>query len=100
MICHIVMFKLKNNIGSDIKKNKLAELKQMLEKLPEYIQEIEFFEVGTNIAESPNAYDMVLYSKFKDEAALDAYRIHPKHKEVLAFLKKINDKITVVDYKL
>lgn len=98
MLQHIVMFKIKESYESRSKKVLISELKSELEKLPEIIPEIIGFEVGNNISQSENAYDLVLLSEFENEDKLQSYRIHPAHMNVVEYLKKICEKTTVVDY--
>ena len=44
-------------------------------------------------------YDLALYSRFATMEDLDAYRIHPYHKEVVAELKSRSESIIAVDYE-
>ena len=56
-------------------------------------------EVGININESSAAYDVVLYSTFKDIEALNYYQNHELHKSVGAnLIKPVTTSRVVVDY--
>ncbi len=98
MLKHIVMWKLKENAeGKGRIKNALL-MKEMLETLQSTIPEIGMIEVGINVNTSDAAYDVVLYSEFRDEDALAAYQVHPDHRKVAEFVGRINDHRVVVDY--
>jgi hypothetical protein len=75
----------------------IEELKNRLEKLPKYIDEIVSLEVGRNISDRSN-FDLSLLVILNNEADLNAYRTHPKHVEVLDFMKTLEIKTAVVVY--
>lgn len=97
MLRHIVMIKFKDRAKKD---EEAAELKNMLEGLKDEIPALYSIEVGLNLNTKPSAFDLVLTANFENETGLDAYRIHPSHKKVLAYLEKVVDKTAVVDYML
>lgn len=39
-------------------------------------------EIGANIVEAPDAWDVALYMEFASRADLDAYQTHPSHLEI------------------
>ncbi len=86
MVRHIVMWKLEDQTA-DVKKANMAKMKEMLENLVGKIEGLECMEVNPNIKEG--GYDLCLYSEFKDEQALDNYRVHPLHKEVQKFVHSV-----------
>ena len=94
MLRHIVMFKFPE--GTD--KNIARQLKHMLESLLQSVPELKGMKVGLNINTRPSAFDIVLTADFDDEEGLNAYRVHPEHKKVLAFLEGKTEKSAVVDY--
>jgi hypothetical protein len=98
MLKHIVMWKLKETAEGKNKLENVLLMKRMLESLPGRIPEIEFLEVGVNANHSDAAYDVVLYSEFRDEAALYAYQEHPEHVKVADFVAKVREERVVVDY--
>jgi hypothetical protein len=99
MIKHIVMWKLKDFADNRSKNENMQIMKNMLENLEDKIAEIEKMEVGFNINSSEMAYDLVLYSEFKNEEALGIYQNHPEHIKVKEFVAKVREKRVVVDYK-
>lgn len=97
MIKHIVMMKLKPDAGS-LMKERLEHLKSQLENLKNNVDCLDSMEVGLNLSTRPTAMDIVLVSTFKDEQALDEYRVHPEHQEVLSYIKEVVEEARVVDY--
>lgn len=98
MLKHIVMFKLKETFQGKPKEELAREIKVALEKLPEIIPQIKYYEVGINELEDPRAYDIVLISAFEDRNELEIYRNHPKHKETLQFILERAEDAKVVDF--
>lgn len=96
MVRHIVMFQFKDDAGDKI--NNITHFKDKLDALKNKISEIESFETGINFSQSPFAYDLVLESSFNSEEDLEKYKIHPDHQEILVLLKKLVEKVHVVDY--
>lgn len=92
------MWKLKESAEGKSKKDNALLMKEKLEALKGMIPEIGLIEVGLNIYSSDAAYDVVLYSEFRDEAALKAYQVHPEHLKVADFVGKIKEERFFVDY--
>ncbi len=97
MLKHIVCWKIQGNEAAS-KESNLAKMKELLDELPNLINEIEAFEVGINFNESEAAYDISLFSVFADNEALDIYQKHPEHLRVAEFIKKVTLNRVVVDY--
>jgi len=100
MVKHIVMLKLKETEEPTDKLANALRLKKSLEGLKIYIDEIKFIEVGLNFNIKPSAYDLVLNTIFDSEDDLNNYRNHPKHLEILDFLREVTSSTAVVDYKI
>jgi hypothetical protein len=92
------MFKLIDFGSEAIKKQKLAELKKMIDELSVSIPEIVSIEAGINFSTRDVAFDLVLVSDFKSESDLKAYSAHPEHQKLVEFLKNIKLASAVVDY--
>lgn len=97
MLKHIVMMKLQQ-AEKQVVQERLIKLEEMLNNLSEHISSLYKMEVGLNISIRPTAYDIVLVSEFESEEALNKYRVHPKHVEVLAYIKEVVAEAKVVDY--
>lgn len=99
MLQHIVMWKLKDEaLGLD-KKALGLELKRRLEALVGQVPQIRSFQVGLNVVAADTASDVVLVSSFDDLAGLDGYVKHPKHQEVVDFVKQVVAERRAVDYE-
>lgn len=98
MIKHVVLFKFKNVTDLPDKTEKLASIKQSLEKLINRVPELRMIEVGLN--NNPNeSYDLSLISEFKSWDDLKAYVIHPEHQKVGAVIREILSERACVDYE-
>ncbi|RLD43732.1 MAG: Dabb family protein [Bacteroidetes bacterium] len=95
-IKHIVFI---NIVDSDTtrKAKNIIKLKTMLEKLPQSIDEIIDLEVGENIS-TRSTFDLSLIVVLKNEDDLNTYRTHPKHVNVLDFMRTLKLETAVVDY--
>ena len=94
MLRHIVMWTLKQE-------NKHANaqiIKEKLEALQGEIDGLLKVEVGIDLGSIEGNYDVVLISDFDDENALNAYQVHPLHKEAGAFIKSVATGRACVDY--
>ena len=98
MLKHIVMWKLKEFAEGKSKMENAKEIKSRLENLKGKINEIDVIEVGININNSVQSYDVVLYSEFKDEDDLERYQKHPEHVKVGEFIGKVREDRVVADY--
>ncbi|RUM44607.1 MAG: Dabb family protein [Hydrogenimonas sp.] len=95
MVVHIVMFHFKE----ENKEENIAKVKGMLEALVDKIEPLKSMEVGVDFLHSERSMDLVLTSTFDDKEGLEAYRIHPAHQEVVAFIKEVTIESRVVDYE-
>lgn len=81
MIRHIVMW----NVSGDTPQARagaIAQLKRSFESLRGRIPGLLRLELGADISRVDYACDVVLYSEFESQAALDAYANHPEHLRV------------------
>ncbi len=82
MICHVVFYKMKPGITEADKRSLMDQARRELGKLPGVTN----LRVGKNIEVSAQGYSIALVMDFQDEAALEAYRVHPDHQN---FVKNI-----------
>ena len=97
MINHVVLFKLKD-YSEEEKLKVIAELKEMLLALKGKIPELKYIEVGENYELDAKSFDMALLSHFESVEDLDAYRVHPEHQKVVAYLGDTTVARAAVDY--
>jgi hypothetical protein len=93
VLTHIVLFRLVDP-ASDA-----DQLVAALRVLPGRIPEIRGYEVGVDVSRGPNSYDVGLYSTFDDAEALERYRAHPAHQEVLELVERVSSNRVVVDWE-
>jgi len=98
MIRHIVMWKLKDNAAGHTRLENARLIKQQLESLLHVVEGLKEIEVGINIAEDVDAFDLVLVSAFADEQALHAYHTHPAHLQIVPLVKEMREQRCLVDY--
>ncbi len=95
MITHLVFFKLKDRSPGSIENTR-----DLILSLNGKVPTIAHLEAGIDIVRGERNYDLALNSRFASMEDLDAYRIHPYHKEVVVELKARSESIVAVDYKI
>lgn len=99
MIKHIVMFKLKEANGRSEYEN-AVEAKERFNKVIENVSELKKGEVVINSADAPeNNYTIALICDFDSIDDLNAYQVHPVHKEFGAFIGGIKTDRACIDYE-
>jgi hypothetical protein len=100
MIRHIVMFKLKSFETETEKTAAATKLLRRLDELPSKIDLIRKYEAGIDVRKLEWSYDISLVMDFDTMADLDAYTIHPAHKEFVTFNKDFSIAKVCVDYEV
>ena len=93
MIKHIVMWKLKDPADAGRFRDELLACRAIVPGIRE-------FEVAARAEGLEANVDVLLYSVFADKAALDAYQVHPRHKEAGLLLGQLRESRTVLDYEV
>ena len=94
MIKHIVMFDFKD----EKKEENIKKAKEMLLALLESVPSLKKMEVGLNFSQEERAMDLSIYTEFDNKSGLEEYAVHPKHLEVVAFIKSVVSGSKVSDY--
>lgn len=97
MIKHIVMW----NVRGDTLEQRTQDIERVksgFESLRGRIPGLLHLEVGIDISRVSYACDVVLYSEFESQAALDAYATHPEHLRVKQELGDLRTARYQVDY--
>lgn len=97
MIKHIVMWNLQGE-GPEAKARAVAQLVRSFESLRGRIPGLLHLEIGVDTSRVDYACDVVLYSEFESQAALDAYGVHPEHLRVKRELEGLRIARHQVDY--
>jgi hypothetical protein len=94
LITHIVFYKLKERSPEIVNKTK-----EVLLNMEGKIAELKHIEVGIDVIHSARSYDLALVTKFNALADLDAYQVHPLHKEVIQYINSVREASVSVDYE-
>ncbi|UQZ36037.1 stress responsive protein [Paenibacillus sp. PK3_47] len=95
MIKHIVFFKLK-----DRSPDKVQETVQVLRNMEGKIPQLLSIEVGADIVHSERSFDIALVTVVASLEDLQAYQVHPAHKEVIAHINEVKELSVAVDYEI
>ncbi len=98
MIKHIVMWNLRGDTPEE-KAEGSTLLKRSFESLRGRIPGMLHLEVGIDSSGVDYACDVVLYTEFETQAALDAYATHPEHLRVKHELADLRVARHQVDYE-
>jgi quinol monooxygenase YgiN len=98
VIKHIIVWRLKPEAHGNPAAENARLIKQKLEALRGRIPGLLKIEVGIDISRGGESGDLVLYSEFADEQALEAYKVHPEHKAVFPFIAAARADRIIVDY--
>lgn len=94
MLTHIVCWKYKAETAPEQR----AEHVRRLRNLPDSIPNIVSFKVGADVLRLERSFDTGLVAVYADREALDAYTVHPLHREVADFGKQIAAHVVSVDF--
>ena len=97
MIKHIVMWNLRGETPAE-KRDGIAQLQRSFESLRGRIPGLLHLEIGVDSSHIDYACDVVLYSEFENQAALDGYAVHPEHLRVKRELADLRTARHQVDY--
>jgi hypothetical protein len=97
LIKHIVMWNLRGETPAE-KRDCIAQLKRSFESLRGCIPGLLHLEIGVDSSHIDYACDVVLYSEFENQAALDGYAMHPEHLRVKRELADMRTARHQVDY--
>lgn len=81
MIRHIVMWNIRGDTPAE-KAQGIAQVQRSFESLRGRIPGLLHLEIGVDASGVDYACDVVLYSEFESQDALDAYSAHPEHLRV------------------
>lgn len=98
MTQHIVMFKFREDVSSEVREAARQAFKQGIEALPSVIPFIRKVHVGFNINEAEK-WDICLTSTFDTLEDAKAYGAHPAHKAVAKELMKHIAERACVDFE-
>lgn len=97
MIKHIVMWNIRGDTAVE-RAHGIARLQHSFASLLGKIPGLLYLEIGVDSSRIDYACDVVLYSEFESQAALDAYGSHPEHLRVKNELGDLRIARHQVDY--
>lgn len=97
MIKHIVMWNVKGDSLEEKSRN-MNKIKTLFEQIKSKIPGLLHLEIGLDSSGVDYACDVVLYSEFESQEALDGYAQHPEHLRVREELGDIRVARHQVDY--
>ena len=89
---HVVFFKLPDLDTAREAATRLRSLEQLVPSLAS-------IEVGVDEVRSARSWDVCLITRFADDAAYEAYRVHPDHVAVVGWLKSVGVQTAAVDWR-
>ncbi|MDW5442148.1 Dabb family protein [Polaromonas sp. SM01] len=99
MIKHIVMWNLRGDTPAE-KAQSIALLTRSFESLRGRVPGLMHLEIGVDTSAVDYACDVVLYSEFETQAALEAYANHPEHIRIKHELTDLRIARHQVDYEV
>ena len=96
MIEHIVLFRWKDDVSSEVVENVMTELPKLKDKISGILD----LSCGANFCDRAKGFTHGLVVRFTDRAALAAYGPHPEHQRVVQnLIKPIAADILALDYE-
>jgi hypothetical protein len=93
------MWRVENDEKGRNKKELCLQMKELLEGLNGKISGLINAEVGINILEDVNTYDLVFISDFESKVAYKDYLKHPEHAKIIPFFRELKLARAIVDYE-
>lgn len=99
MIRHIVMWNVRGSTPEE-KRESIALVREKFHGLRGQVPGLRHLEIGTDTSRIDYACDVVLYSEFDSQEALDAYALHPEHLRARDALMGVRIARHQVDYEV
>lgn len=99
MIRHVVSWKLAEK-DAQVRAEQAAEVARRLNALMGVVPELRAVSAGANVAHPDVNWDVTLVADVDSLDALEAYQVHPAHKEVGAYIKSVVESRVAVDFEL
>lgn len=98
-IVHIVMWRM-NGATADDRLSQARTAVAAFEATRGTIAGVLDMQVGVNVVEAPDAWDVALSMRFENRAALEAYANHPAHLEIKRLVGPLRLERKQVDFEL
>lgn len=100
MIRHVIMLKLHEFADGCDKQTNARRVKEVMEAMRGNIDGLLSLEAGINQIADKQAFDVALITTLESWEALEAYRVHPLHLNLVELLKKVRSDRVVVDWEI
>jgi hypothetical protein len=96
MICHVVLIRLKPDLGEAAEAEVLEQARKLLLPIPG----VDNLRLGRGLGKKSEVdYPLALVMEFEDENALQGYQVHPDHRRfVREVVEPVQDDKKVFDY--
>ncbi len=96
MVDHLVLFKLTPDATDEQRADALAALRGLKDKIPGILD----LTAGVNFSSRSQGFELGVFVRFTDRAALENYLPHPAHRGAVdTFVAPIKADVIVVDYE-
>ncbi|QTV80110.1 Dabb family protein [Microbacterium sp. NIBRBAC000506063] len=96
---HVVMWKLASTDAAE-RSAQAAELVRRLHALEGFVPQIRAITASANTLYPEANWDATLTVDFDSVEALEEYRVHPDHQEVVAYVASVVSERAVVDFEV
>ena len=100
MIRHAIMWKFADSYEGLDKAQIIDRAEKMLFNLRHIIPEIRSMRFERDVLRSERSFDVIYIVEFDSLEALEAYRIHPEHQKVAAFIGNVRVAQAVTDTEI
>lgn len=97
MVKHIIIWDFKEGFSDEENRSNAVKIKEGLEGLKGRIEGLVDIKVSIDLLDSSNG-NMVLYSTFENEEALNGYQVHPEHLKVAYFVRAVTQNRKCADF--
>jgi len=94
MFHHVVFFKLRERGNREA----AEKIRDALEAMRGKIAELKHLEIGIDELHTERSWDVALVTRFDSREAMEAYQVHPLHKEAIAIIAQYREQSIVVDW--
>lgn len=99
MIRHVVSWKLAEK-DAPVRAEQATEVARRLNALMGVVPELRAVSAGANVAHPDVNWDVTLVADVDSLDALEAYQVHPAHKEVGAYIRSVVESRVAVDFEI
>jgi len=100
MIKHIVLWKFRDQAEGHTKEENMDTVRARLLALQGVVPQLKSMQIGKDVLHSDMSFDMGLICAFDSLEDLQAYKVHPAHQAVSAFVKLVRTDRVSLDFEV